>query len=236
MPSPPSFVPGAAMAGPLDWELTMFPEIVRDEVFRLETRRLWLRWPMMKDAFDTPQNRTAGDLSINPPLAERAGTRMFGSAGIAAWQTDNQRGDGLHFMLEAKATRDVVGMVHMTPSPTSRGMFELDYDLVPRRRGEGLMTEAVQAVVHTAFLIGVGPGFTASPAASDRSGRGVLERCGFTYAGSGMRAGRAGRGLVACDNFHLDRRTWISLQGWGMPGHNARMQRDETLRGECAPT
>ena len=28
----------------------MFPEIARDEVFRLETRRLWLRWPRAADA------------------------------------------------------------------------------------------------------------------------------------------------------------------------------------------
>jgi len=28
----------------------MFPELTRDDVFRLETRRLWLRWPRMADA------------------------------------------------------------------------------------------------------------------------------------------------------------------------------------------
>ena len=28
----------------------MFPEITRDDVFRLETRRLWLRWPRARDA------------------------------------------------------------------------------------------------------------------------------------------------------------------------------------------
>ena len=211
----------------------MFPEIVRDEVFRLETRRLWLRWPMMKDAFDTPQGQAGHDAGIAPSLAEETATRMFGSAGIAAWQTDNQKGHALHFMLEAKATRDVVGMVHMTSASTANGMLELDYDLVPKRRGEGLMTEALQALVHTTFLIGAAAGFVASPTASDRSGRGVLERCGFTYAGSGMRAGRIGRGLVACDHFHLDRRTWISLQGWGMPGHHGRLQNDTPVRGAC---
>lgn len=28
----------------------MFPELTRDDVFRLETRRLWLRWTRMADA------------------------------------------------------------------------------------------------------------------------------------------------------------------------------------------
>ena len=28
----------------------MFPEITRDDIFRLETQRLWLRWPRAADA------------------------------------------------------------------------------------------------------------------------------------------------------------------------------------------
>ena len=28
----------------------MFPDLARDDVFRLETSRLWLRWPRMGDA------------------------------------------------------------------------------------------------------------------------------------------------------------------------------------------
>ena len=27
----------------------MFPDLTRDDVFRLETRRLWLRWPRLAD-------------------------------------------------------------------------------------------------------------------------------------------------------------------------------------------
>ena len=27
----------------------MFPDLTRDDVFRLETRRLWLRWPREAD-------------------------------------------------------------------------------------------------------------------------------------------------------------------------------------------
>ncbi len=36
-----------APAGP---EPTMFPDLARDDVFRLETTRLWLRWPRVADA------------------------------------------------------------------------------------------------------------------------------------------------------------------------------------------
>src|SRR5512134_4101613 len=33
-----------------DRSKTMFPDLTRDDVFRLETRRLWLRWPRLADA------------------------------------------------------------------------------------------------------------------------------------------------------------------------------------------
>ena len=46
--SPLSF--RGAAHGPQDWEQTMFPEITRDEVFRIETMHLWLRWPVFADA------------------------------------------------------------------------------------------------------------------------------------------------------------------------------------------
>ena len=32
----------------------MFPDLTRDDVFRLETRRLWLRWPRAADAAGSP--------------------------------------------------------------------------------------------------------------------------------------------------------------------------------------
>ncbi len=28
----------------------MFPDLTRDDVFRIETKRLWLRWPRIQDA------------------------------------------------------------------------------------------------------------------------------------------------------------------------------------------
>ena len=42
----------------------MFPDIARDDVFRLETARLWLRWPRACDA--------AGDRTLLQPVGSRA--------------------------------------------------------------------------------------------------------------------------------------------------------------------
>src|SRR3712207_4191950 len=45
--SPSSFQ--GQSCGPLDRSRPMFPDLTRDDVFRLETRRLWLRWPRHAD-------------------------------------------------------------------------------------------------------------------------------------------------------------------------------------------
>src|SRR5919112_4375433 len=44
--SPSSF---QGSQGPTGSEHKMFPDLTRDDVFRLETRRLWLRWPRHAD-------------------------------------------------------------------------------------------------------------------------------------------------------------------------------------------
>ncbi len=40
----------------------MFPDLFRDDVFRIETRRLWLRWPTARDAESIL--RLAGDPAV----------------------------------------------------------------------------------------------------------------------------------------------------------------------------
>ncbi|MBL7406437.1 N-acetyltransferase, partial [Escherichia coli] len=45
----------------------MFPDLTRDDVFRIETRRLWLRWPTAKDR--DAILKLAGDPSVAAMLA-----------------------------------------------------------------------------------------------------------------------------------------------------------------------
>jgi hypothetical protein len=48
------------------------------------------------------------------------------------------------------------------------------------------------------------------------SSRRVLEKCGFRHEGAGLRALMARGGLYPCDQFRLDRSTWVALKAWGM--------------------
>ncbi len=52
----------AAAAPPL------FPDVTRDDVFRLETRRLWLRWPRVSDV------AALADMAGRKEVAEMTGT------------------------------------------------------------------------------------------------------------------------------------------------------------------
>jgi hypothetical protein len=45
----------------------MFPDLTRDDVFRIETRRLWLRWPTAKDR--DAILKLAGDRAVAEMLA-----------------------------------------------------------------------------------------------------------------------------------------------------------------------
>ena len=44
--------------------------------------------------------------------------------------------------------------------------------------------------------------------------RPVLEKCGFQHRGMGTFVSVAA-GRVASEDFHLDRRAWVSIKAWG---------------------
>ena len=52
--------------------------------------------------------------------------------------------------------------------------------------------------------------------------RRVLEKCGFRYEGTVLQDAPARGGMISCDRFRLDRKTWVSLKQWRMPRLAAR--------------
>ena len=192
----------------------MFPEIVRDDIFRLETRRLWLRWPTNSDMDASARTAATGD--------------AIDKTAIKTWRSEMERGSALHFVLVLKGNeREALGTVHI--SEAGGGRLALRYSLDTAWHGGGLMTEAVQSAIDAAFLLGASDEIGASPTVLDSGGRRVLERCGFTYLGNGMREGRFGKGLVACDHFRLERKTWNSLKDWRFRVPSLPAMRSPTL-------
>ena len=129
----------------------MFPEIIRDDVFRLETRRLWLRWPRApthrRRPIASPQGSRGHDGQHAASLSRGVGKRLHPRARRAIRQASG-------ITLVATSTggsRKVIGVVSVV-APGDRQAFgddaiRLGYDLAPEEWGKGYATEAVQAVV-----------------------------------------------------------------------------------------
>lgn len=194
----------------------MFPEITREDVFRLETRRLWLRWPERADlvAAVPAEGRP-------PPPEAAAGDPYRDPAVLAGWVDANASGAALHLLLTGRGpdrhVRGAVGLVPVRGHAEACGL-RLGLWLEEAARGEGLATEAVQAVVDAAFMLTGTPLVAASARVLDPGFRRVLEKCGFTSCGTGLDPAADGRGLTASDRFRLDRKAWASLKSWRVPG------------------
>jgi RimJ/RimL family protein N-acetyltransferase len=194
----------------------MFPEITREDVFRIETRRLWLRWPERADI-----RALVPDPDRPPPPEAAAGDPYRDPATLAAWREGNESGAEMNLLMTGRgADRHVRGAIGLTPV---RGRAEacglrLNLWLEEEARGDGLATEAVQAMVDAAFMLTGTPLVSASARVLDPCFRRVLEKCGFGSCGTGLDPAADGRGLTASDRFRLDRKAWASLKSWRMPG------------------
>src|SRR4029453_18075066 len=96
----------------------MFPDLTRDDVFRLETRRLWLRWPRLADA--QAITRLAGEKAVaemtapNPPPY----TPAEGGGFLFQARQSNADGSGLQLAITPKGKPNaLIGMVGIGPSP-----------------------------------------------------------------------------------------------------------------------
>lgn len=186
----------------------MFPEIAREDIFRLETRRLWLRCPQASDVAAAPPEAAEGDPHRH-------------AAALTAWREAGAAGRALHLLLTGRgADRTVIGAVELAPV---RGRAEdcglrLRVWLDQGPRGQGLATEAVQATVDAAFMLTATPLVAASARVLDPAFRRVLEKCGFSSCGTGLDPAADGQGLTASDRFRLDRKAWASLKSWRVFG------------------
>ncbi len=196
----------------------MFPDLTRDDVFRLETRRLWLRWPRLADV--TAIVRLAGEKAVaemtaripHPYSIEDAERFVFGA------RQGNADGDGLQLAITPKGRPNaLIGMVGIGPSPEDERPH-LGYWIGTPHWGEGTATEAARALIDAFFAYTDGAELTSAARVINPSSRRVLDKCGFALQGSGLMAFEARGGLFPVDHFRLDRRAWESLKTWRHTG------------------
>jgi RimJ/RimL family protein N-acetyltransferase len=203
-------LPGAAKA------LRPFPEVTRDEVFRVETRRLWLRWIHAADtraleSFASLREVAGLTGSWPHPLPAGEAERR-----IAAARAANEAGEALVLgMALRERPGELIGLIGIGGGMTgAAGGPGLGYMLHPAQRGRGLAPEAAQALLDVVFTYTAIAEVTASTHVGNAASRRVLEKCGFRHIGSGLMNLPARGGMVSTDSFVLDARTWAALSNW----------------------
>jgi RimJ/RimL family protein N-acetyltransferase len=230
----PVIAPSTTTASPF------FPDLTRDDVFRLETRRLWLRWP-----------RLADKAAIIAQAGEKAVASMTGTiphpypdAAADPYIFNARKGNAIGEQLALAITlkgrpNEVIGMVTASLGTGVAGKDSTDKDGTGKDStgkntaskrvrpvlgywlgldhwGNGFATEATQAIIDAVFTFTDADDIDADARVINPSSRRVLEKCGFRHEGSALKALSARGGLYPCDQFRLDRSTWVALKAWGM--------------------
>ena len=128
----------------------MFPDLTRDDIFRLETERLWLRWPRASDAAaitafaSLPEVAQMTDAIPHPYPAGEADRFIFNA------RAENAAGKALHFALTRKAgPRAVFGLISAVIE--APGEIALGYIIAAGMLGRGLCQRGGAAVIDTVF-------------------------------------------------------------------------------------
>jgi RimJ/RimL family protein N-acetyltransferase len=192
----------------------MFPDLIRDEVFRIETRRLWLRWPRPADApalqtIVTPAEVAEMTASWPHPLPDGEAAHR-----IARMRQTNAGGKGLVLALAPKAEPPrLIGLLGV--HATAEGHLGLGYLLGVPYHGRGLMTEAVHGLTSAVFAYTGYERIRASSRIINPASRRVLDKCGFAHLGRTHQDSVARGGPIEVDQFELTRAAWRCRFGKG---------------------
>lgn len=198
----------------------MFPEVTRDDIFRLETERLWLRWPRASDA--AAFVRLAGD----PEVALKTASIPYpyephhADAAILRMREQNARGASLDLALTLKRQQnDVIGLIGL--QPISRGEAMLGFWLGRPFWGRGLITEAAASFLDLVFGITGLARIVSYALPSNAASLRVQEKLGFERIGTRPCAAPARGGEVQAEFCELKRGAAHSIFGARRPKFTA---------------
>ncbi|WP_158816516.1 GNAT family N-acetyltransferase [Methylocapsa sp. S129] len=187
----------------------MFPDIARDDVFRLETKRLWLRWPRVADAKAIERYSSRWEVAkmtarIPHPYPPGEAERFIFTAREA-----NALGRDLILVIAPiRGKREPIGMISL--ESRLQGRLTVGYALAPEVWGKGLATEAALAAIEAGFTLTGAIEMLATAHVENPASRRVLDKCGFAHSGTGLEGAPARGGMVPCDRFRLERAAWAS--------------------------
>ena len=195
----------------------MFPDIARDDVFRLETSRLWLRWPRVADAKAIARYSSRWEVArmtsrIPHPYPAGEAERFIFTAREA-----NALGRDLILVIAPiRGKREPIGMISL--ESRLQGRLTIGYALAPEVWGKGLATEAALAAIEAGFTLTNAIEMLATAHVENPASRRVLDKCGFAHTGAGLEGAPARGGMVPCDRFRLERAVWASRRAVATAG------------------
>jgi RimJ/RimL family protein N-acetyltransferase len=198
----------------------MFPELFRDDVFMIETARLWLRWPKTIDVpaieqfsrLEAVATMTSSFPYPQPPgfVAERV-QRIRSANGTTTLSL---------VLAEKRHPQRAIGLIGGQFDAAAESMtLGLGYMLAPAHWGKGLMSEAIKGLTAMVYQTTATERVEAGVFPVNRRSKATLERCGFVPAGRVAIDAPARGGLIAVDRFVLSRAGWrASRYGGATPG------------------
>ena len=203
----------------------MFSDLARDDVFRIETARLWLRWPKVADA--PAIRRYAGDMQVarwmsvipHPYPLEAA------EAFILHARAQNAEGTALEMVVTTlKNPREAIGGIGLSRRPYG---LMLGYLFGPEHWGQGYATEAARAMVEAAFTLTAVDRLHSGANVDNARSLNVLAKAGFDDIGLGeeysevLRASRPIRRVAMTREAWLARKAAFAAKAMGARGAKA---------------
>ncbi|MGE3245670.1 MAG: GNAT family N-acetyltransferase [Beijerinckiaceae bacterium] len=185
----------------------MFPDLLTDDAFRLETGRLWLRWPRMADAAAIA--KYAGEkavsqytLRIPHPYGSEDARRFIHSC-----RSLNAKGDSIGLALTRKTKPgEVIGMIGAKPE--GDGEIGIAYWLAAPLWGQGYMAEALDEFAALLFTVTCTQGLLGIVRTENEASRNLLLSRGFSKSGDRLLAMPVRGGVFPCEEFRLSHADW----------------------------
>ena len=179
--------------------------------FPITTARLVLRLPEPKDA--KPFAEMANNMAIASQMSHLP--HPYSEKNAEGWIAEVQTNTEPKKVSLVVTLKDgtIAGAVGVRPSAS--GEPEISYFLGEPHWGNGLTTEAAQAIIDHAFTALDIERIIGRCGAANRGSRRVLEKCGFQFFCTGMCDCAALNASIASEEFVLERSVWESLKRWG---------------------
>lgn len=194
-----------------------FPALFRDEVFQIETPRLWLRWPALADVSDVCAYASDKRVSAMTAQIPHPYRREHAETYVREARALNAEGRGFVVSVQEKASRRVIGGHSIRlreATPTLGAVPTLGYALHPDYWGRGYASEAARALVKAFFRFTDGDLIWAGALPENPASQKVLYKTGFRHVGQGVSARPANGDTVRVERFELTRGQWLMHNGF----------------------